>query len=105
MIQKRLQAAVDLVGLGLYAWDPQTNALEGDARTRAIWGLPPDAPVDYETWRRHIHPDDLARVDAAVAKCIDPGGDGVYEIEYRVIGWDGVERWVATRGLLGGAPV
>jgi PAS domain S-box-containing protein len=98
LIQKRLQAAVDLVGLGLYAWDPQTNALEWDARTRAIWGLPPDAPVDYETWRRHIHPDDLARVDAAVAKCIDPGGDGVYEIEYRVIGWDGVERWVATRG-------
>jgi hypothetical protein len=29
----------------------------------------------------------------------DPKGDGVYDIEYRVIGkTDGVERWIATRG-------
>jgi PAS domain S-box-containing protein len=96
--EKRLQAAVDLLGLGLYAWDPQTNALEWDARIRAIWGLPPDAHVDHAVWRERIHPDDLARVDAAITRCIDPNGDGVYETEYRVIGWDGVERWVATRG-------
>ena len=94
----RLQAAVGLLGLGLYAWDPQTNALEWDARVKAIWGLPRDAHIDYGVWRARIHLNDLARVDAAVAKSIDPNGDGVYDIEYRVNGWDGVERWVATRG-------
>jgi PAS domain S-box-containing protein len=96
--EKRLQAAVDLLGLGLYAWNPQTNALVWDARIKTIWGLPPDAHVDYEVWRQRVHPDDLARVEAAIAKCADPNGDGVYGLEYRVIGWDGVERWVATRG-------
>ena len=45
-----------------------------------------------------MHPDDLARVEAAVAKCADPNGDGVYAIEYRVNGMDGMERWVATHG-------
>jgi PAS domain S-box-containing protein len=96
--EERLQSAVDLLGLGLYAWDPQTNALEWDTRVKAMWGLPPDAHIDYGLWRDRVHPDDLARVEAAVAKCADPNGDGVYAIEYRVNGMDGMERWVATHG-------
>jgi PAS domain S-box-containing protein len=96
--QGRLQAAVDLLGLGLYAWNPQTNALNWDARVKAIWGLSPDAPVDYDAAVAAIHRDDYPQVQAAIAKCIDPAGDGVYELEYRVIGADGMERWVATRG-------
>ena len=97
--EARLQAAVDLVKLGLYSWDARSNALEWDARVKAIWGLPPDAPVDHDVWRAGVHPDDLERVLAAVRHCIDPNGDGVYDHEYRVIGiTDGVERWVAARG-------
>jgi len=66
---------------------------------RAMWGLPAGAPVDYDVWRSCVHPDDLARVEAAIQRCADPRGDGVYDIEYRVIGKrDGVERWIATRG-------
>src|ERR1700730_10267782 len=94
----RLQSAVDLLGLGLYAWDPQTNALDWDPRLKAMWGLPPDAHIDYGLWRDRVHPDDLARVEAAIATCVDPNGDGVYFIEYRVNGMDGMERWVATHG-------
>jgi PAS domain S-box-containing protein len=46
-----------------------------------------------------IHPEDLPLVEAAVAGCVDPGGDGVYDIEYRVIGIrDGVQRWISTYG-------
>ena len=64
-----------------------------------MWGLPAGAPVDYDLWRACVHPDDLARVEAAIQRCTDPRGDGVYDIEYRVIGkTDGVERWIATRG-------
>ena len=82
----RLQAAVDLLCLGLYAWDPQTNALEWDAQMRAIWGLPPDAHVDHGVWHERIHPEDVARVNTAVASCRDPNGDGLYDIEYRING-------------------
>lgn len=96
--EARLQSAVDLLGLGLYSWDPITNDLTWDTRLKAIWGLPPDAGIDYATWCSGIHRDDRERVDAAVAACIDPHGDGVYDIEYRVNGADGAERWVASRG-------
>jgi PAS domain S-box-containing protein len=96
--KSRLRVAADLVGLARYNWNPRTNALHWDARTKAMWGLPPDARISYETWRAGVHPDDLARVEAAIAACTDPHGDGAYDVEYRVRGNDGVERWVASRG-------
>ena len=49
--EARLQAAVDLVKLGRYAWNPQTNELQWDDTLRAMWGLPVGAPVDYDVWR------------------------------------------------------
>jgi PAS domain S-box-containing protein len=97
--EARLQAAVDLVGLSIYAWNPVTGALEWDARLKAMWGLPPEAHVDEDIWRSAIHPDDQARVAEEVDRCIDPKGDGTYAIEYRVIGIeDRIERWVSTIG-------
>ncbi|MDO9711905.1 response regulator [Paracraurococcus lichenis] len=95
----RLQAAVDLVGLSPYRWDPAADTLEWDDRLRGMWGLPPGVPVDKGTFLRGIHPQDRPQVEAAIAACTDPAGDGVYHLEYRVIGiGDGVERWVSTHG-------
>src|SRR5258707_11071227 len=96
--EARLKAAVDLVKLGRYSWNPQTNELEWDEKYRAMWGLPADATVDYDTWRTAVHPDDLGAVEAAIQRCTDPQGDGVYDVEYRMLGNDGRERWIATRG-------
>lgn len=96
---KRLQAAVDLVGLSLYDWNPATNALEWDDHLRAMWGLPPGAPVNYDVWLTAIHQDDRNRVEAAVERSANSEGDGIYDIEYRVIGvTDGIERWISTFG-------
>src|SRR6202047_2236187 len=64
-----------------------------------MWGLPPEALVDYGGFIAGVHPDARRRVETAIAKCAGPRGDGIYDIEYRVRGvGDGVERWVATRG-------
>lgn len=97
--ESRLLAAVNLLRLGCYAWNPQTDELQWDDTIRAMWGMAAGAPVDYEVWKAGVHPDDLARVEAAIQRSTDPRSDGVYDIEYRVIGkTDGVERWIATRG-------
>lgn len=97
--EARLKAAVKLAGLSLYSWDPATNALEWDDGLRAMWGLPPGAPVDIDVFYAGVHPEDRERVAAVIAACIDPVQDSVYYIEYRVIGIrDGVERWISTYG-------
>ena len=95
----QLKTATDIANLSTYTWDPESGALQWNARLKAMFGLPPDAPVDYNTWRDAVHPDDRERVLAAVAKALDPTGDGVYDATYRAIGVkDHVERWVAARG-------
>ncbi|MET0744843.1 MAG: PAS domain-containing protein [Microvirga sp.] len=94
-----LQAAINLAALSPYTWDPATGALQWDARLKSMWGLPPDADVDHEIWLSAIHPQDRPRVKEALASCTDPAGDGVYNVDYRVIGiGDGIERWVSTHG-------
>lgn len=97
--EARLKAATELVGIGIYAWDPVTGALEWDDRLRAMWGLPVDTPVDMALFEGGIHPDDRPKVRDAIARCVDPAGDGSYHVEYRVIGRDdGVTRRIATSG-------
>lgn len=97
--EARLRAATELVGLGIYSWDPVTGAFEWDGRLRAMWGLPPHAEVSTAVYEAGIHPDDLPRVRRAIAACVDPAGDGRYNVEYRVIGHDdGETRLVSTAG-------
>ena len=96
---QELRAAIDLFKLGRYRQDPVTHAIEWDAHLKSMWGLAPDAPVDLAVFVSGIHPDDRARVQAALGQSVDPSGDGVCDIEFRVVGVNGgPERWVATRG-------
>ncbi len=67
---------------------------------KALHGQSPDAPVTtQEAWRAQIeiHPDDLARVDAATADHF-AGRTARYEIEYRVRHPDGEWHWLQVRG-------
>jgi len=97
--EARLALAAKLAGLATFEWDPQTGALNGDAKLKSMWGLPPDAPVDVGVWLAGVHPEDRTHVGAALEACSDPAGDGTYQVDYRVIGIeDGIERWVRTHG-------
>ena len=94
-----LRAAVDLIGLGRYQSDSRNQSIEWDPRLKALWGLPASAAVDLGVFISGIHPEDRERVQAALGASIDPEGDGVCDIEYRVIGVrGGPTRWVTTRG-------
>lgn len=98
--RESLRSAVEIAGLGLYLAEIKQGEilLTWDGRLRAMWGLSADAVVTYQIWLDAVHPDDRERVETAVARAFDPAGDGLYHIEYRVLGADGVERWVATHG-------
>ena len=98
--QETLKSAVELAGLGLYSIEMEggESRLTWDDRVRKMWGLSDRTKVTLQVWLDGIHFEDRNRVEAAVARAYDPMGDGLYEAEYRVLGADGVERWVATRG-------
>jgi len=97
--REQLHLAVEATGTGIFDYDLVTDTLEWDARTRALFGLGPEAPVAYDVFLAGLHPDDRAWVDRAVEAALDPAGSGTYDIAYRTIGLeDGIERWVAAKG-------
>jgi PAS domain S-box-containing protein len=97
--QEQLRLAVEATGTGIFDYDLVTDTLKWDARTRAFFGLGPDAPVTYEVYLARLHPDDRVAADRAVRDALEPAGDGIYDIAYRIVASEnGAERWVSAKG-------
>lgn len=97
--QERARIALDATRLGTWDHDPQTGALVWDARCKELFGLPPEAPVTWETFVSGVHPEDREGVLRSVRSSLDPTGDGRYHIEYRSVGpLDGGVRWLDAHG-------
>ncbi|MFW6775402.1 SpoIIE family protein phosphatase [Nocardioides sp. CPCC 205120] len=91
------QLAVDAAGVGAFDWDLATGALRWDERLLALFGH--DRTTfggTIQAFEECVHPDDRARVGAALQEAIETCGE--YEAEYRVVRPDGRLRWVAARG-------
>jgi signal transduction histidine kinase len=85
--------------IGVHEWYPRTNEIVWDDRERAHWGVSPATPVTAEIFRRGVHPDDRAKMRAALKAALEPAGGGQYQVEFRVIGIeDHIERWIEPRG-------
>ncbi len=91
----RLRLAVESTGLGTWDFNPLTEELRWDERCKAMFGLPPEAEVDYDTFLAGLHPDDRERTDRIVQRALDPASGGSYDIEYR-------GRWGLGTGSSGG---
>ena len=97
--EERLRLAVESTGLGTWDFNPVTGDLRWDERCKALFGLPPEAEVDYGLFLEGLHPEDREWVDQVVQSTLEPESRGEYDIEYRTVGIeDGLERWVAARG-------
>lgn len=56
--QARIESAVEAASLGFYEFEFGSRLVFADARTRDMFGLPPDAEATAETfWLEHIHPE------------------------------------------------
>jgi hypothetical protein len=78
----RLQTAAEIVGLGWSYWKPGSRDVEWDARLKAICGLSPGAPVDFERAIAAVHPDDRHQVEEIRVAVADPAIHS-YKAEYR----------------------
>jgi PAS domain S-box-containing protein len=97
--EERLRIATDAAAIGTWDYDPINGTLRWDDRCKALFGLPPSAEVDYDTFLAGLHPDDREATNEAVQAALDAEGSGFYDVEYRTIGHqDGVERWIAATG-------
>lgn len=97
-VEVRARLAIDAARLGMWDYEPQSGTLIWDARSRAMFGLPPDAPVDFSTFEQRCHPEDQQRLRDDVRRALSEEGSHEYSAEYRILLPDGTLRWIQTRG-------
>ncbi len=91
--EQRLRFALAAGRMGVWDWTIATGDVKWSDNLEAIHGLTPGSfPGTFEGFRRLVHPDDHARVDAAIARAVEDGTD--YEINYRNVRSDGSVGWI-----------
>lgn len=106
-VQRRLELAIEATGLGLWEYRIDTGELYWSRRTRELYGMAPDEPIDYAGYQQRVHPDDREHSQAIYRTALTPEG-GDFSFEHRILMADGEVRWVLAHGRVvseGGAPV
>jgi signal transduction histidine kinase/ActR/RegA family two-component response regulator len=95
--EARLRMSQEAGRIGSWDRDLRTGKLHwSDLQCRQFGVEPGDmGRVRYSTWRRAVHPEDLARVEADVEAAMAKGSD--FETEYRIVMPDGI-HWMNGRG-------
>jgi PAS domain S-box-containing protein len=94
----RLQLALNAAQLGWWQYDPVTHLVSGDARCQEIFDVVRDA-APIEELLHPVHPDDAARLWAAIEAALDPIDPKRSVTEFRLRRRNGEVRWVETLGL------
>ncbi|MGD0400017.1 MAG: response regulator [Syntrophobacteraceae bacterium] len=95
--EERLLLALDAGEMGTWDWDLTTAEIAWSDGHARLFGLKPEEfDGRYETFRRSIHPDDLAQLEIKVAQAREQGC--LYRHEFRVNWPDGSEHWIAGQG-------
>ncbi len=95
--EERLRLALEAAHLGMWEWDPDSDALFWDDRHCALFGLKPkEAPATASKFIELVYPEDREWVLHAVREALRH--DEAYGAEYRVRWPDGKEHWLASAG-------
>ncbi|HEX7091930.1 MAG TPA: ATP-binding protein [Longimicrobiales bacterium] len=95
----RLRLALEAAQVGTWDWDVRTGAVTWSRELEAIYGSDPElVPRSVEELWQAAHPEDRARVRAAIERALESGES--YHLEFRTIRPDGAVRWVEMWGTV-----
>jgi PAS domain S-box-containing protein len=96
--EERLRIALDSAQLGTFDFDLAAQTSMWDEQMARMCGVPSLRRPDPAKTLEVVHPDDRAMAREAFAAAEDPGGDGHYESEHRIVWPDGSTRWHRASG-------
>jgi PAS domain S-box-containing protein len=92
----RAAFAIEAAGAGIWEFNVVTGTVRWSDSVGGMLGHAGEFEGTLDDFRRRIHPDDLAMVDAAVARSI--AHNEPYRAHFRVVWPDGSVRWLAATG-------
>ncbi len=96
--QSRYRLATAAGSVGVWDLDLETRDMYVDPALKALLGYEDGEIRNHlDDWIRHVHPNDLERVNAEVQAHLD-GARPYYEVEHRMVHKDGSIRWFLARG-------
>ncbi len=102
--EEQLRQVVRLTHIGIFDHNHLTDEIYWSPEIRRVYGWGETEPVvvvDREnstanTWKL-IHPQDRDMVATRLQQAHSADGDGLFDIEYRIVRRDGELRWLSTR--------
>jgi PAS domain S-box-containing protein len=95
--EERLRQAVRVSNLGIFDHDHLTETIYWSPEERAIHGWESERGPTVSEFVGMLHPEDRERIAAAIRRAHDPAGDGMFDVEQRIIRPDGEVRCLVTR--------
>ncbi len=96
---EQLRLAIGAAGMFFWDWDLATDAVEWSAGLEAVCGMAPGSfGGTLAAFRALVHPDDLPRVEAEIARAL--AGKAAFDTEFRMRRADGGLCWVGARGTV-----
>jgi PAS domain S-box-containing protein len=99
-LERQIEVTARAGGVGLWEWDLVSNTVRYSREWKRQLGYAEhEIGDDVEEWRRRLHPDDEARVSAALGEFLrHPAGE--YISEQRLQHRDGSYRWILAQGCV-----
>jgi len=98
--EEQLRIALEGGELGTFDYFPVEGKLLWSAKTKELFGLPPESAVNIDLYIHALHPDDRNTSQAIIQQKRILQNGGLYDLEYRTIGiTDGRLRWVRSKGI------
>jgi len=95
--QMQLEMALEVAQMATWEWDILTNEVRCSKNMAAVLGIPqPFEQFTLEIWQRSIHPDDQARVIAAVERSLETNIP--YHTEFRTCCHGANYHWISSQG-------
>ena len=95
--EERLRLALDAAKMGIFDWDVTLDKITWSQRSKELFGFcSGEFGGTYAEFASRVHPEDLPRVEEAIAR--SKTGRVPYVCEYRIVQPDGRAHWLLARG-------
>jgi PAS domain S-box-containing protein len=91
----QMDLAAEAANAAMWVWEVSADDLWMTEQGRALFGLKPDARINFAATMDRVHPEDRAARESAIKRALETRGG--YEIEYRLLEPDGEVRWINGR--------